>query len=182
MQPLPVLLAAAVLAAAPVHAQQRAHTSFPALPAAATAVAPEVAGTLVPPEPPASRTSRFLSRTAAGSLGTVVGAAAVGVGAYAVLPHCDACEDPGMGPLFLGALAGAVLGTAAFAAAPEMRDGCGYGDRFRRALLGSAPGFAAGGLVFWATGLPFAVPIGGAAGSSVATLGCRPRTPAEPGG
>ncbi|MEW5928426.1 MAG: hypothetical protein AB1941_13240 [Gemmatimonadota bacterium] len=105
----------------------------------------------------------------------VGGPVAVGLGSYAVFPHCDACEDPGATPLLLGGLVGAAAGAAVFAALPAMGDGCSYLDRLGRAVLGAGAGTGLGLLGAWATGLPPVVVLGTAGGSAYATLGCRGR-------
>lgn len=175
---LVLLVLAAALLAAPAHAQRLADAAFPAL-EAPSPIAPDT----TPGQPragsaaaPAGRTHRFLARTALAGVGMVGGAAAVGLGSYAVFPHCDACEDPGATPLLLGGLVGAVAGTAAFAALPAMGDGCSYLDRLGRSVLGVGAGTAVGLLGAWATGLPPLVVLGASGGSAYATLGCRSRT------
>jgi hypothetical protein len=172
-----LLAVAAALLAAPVHAQLRADAAFPAVEVAAGAVG-------VPPlgQPaadsaarPSGRSDRFIGRAALGGLGMVAGALGVGAASYAVFPHCTGCEDPGLLPAFFGGLAGAVVGTAAFAALPEMGDGCSYLDRFGRALLGAGAGALVGVAGGWAAGVPVVAPFGVAGGSAWATLGCRRR-------
>ncbi|HEX8275381.1 MAG TPA: hypothetical protein VF615_22295 [Longimicrobiaceae bacterium] len=170
-----LLVLAAALLAAPAHAQRLADATFsgqeapaPAMPDTTPGQAP--AGSSAPP---ASRTSRFFARAGLGGVGMVGGAVVVGFASYRVFPHCNGCEDPGFVPLFLGGLAGAVAGTAAFAALPAMGDGCSYVDRLGLALLGAGGGAAVGVLAAVATGAPVPVPVGTVGGSAWATLGCR---------
>lgn len=172
-----LLVLAAALLAAPAHAQRLADAAFPGLEAPAPVV-PDTA-----PRParadstaaPASRTTRFLARTGLAGVGMVGGAVVVGLGSYAVFPHCDGCEGPGLTGLLLGGLAGAAAGTAVFAALPAMGDGCSYLDRLERAALGAGAGTGLGLLGAWATGLPPLVLLGTTGGSAYATLGCRGR-------
>jgi hypothetical protein len=177
-----LLVLAAALLAAPAHAQRLADAAFPGLEAPAS-VAPDTtpgqarAGSA---PAPASRTNRFLARAGLGGVGMVGGAVAVGFASYRVFPHCNGCEDPGFVPLFLGGLAGAVAGTAAFAALPAMGDGCSYVDRLGRAVLGAGGGAAVGVLASVVTGVPVFVPLGATAGSAGATLECRGRAPGTP--
>ncbi|MET0396017.1 MAG: hypothetical protein ABW277_04265 [Longimicrobiaceae bacterium] len=177
----PVLLAvAAALLATPVHAQLRADASFPAVEVAAGAVVAFPTGQAPPDSAarPSGRSDRFISRAALGGLGMVAGALGVGAASYAVFPHCTGCEDPGLVPALFGGVAGAVVGTAVFAAIPEMGDGCSYLDRFGRALLGAGAGALVGVAGGWAAGVPVVAPFGLAGGSAWATLGCRRRTEA----
>lgn len=176
-----LLVLAAALLAAPAHAQRLADAAFPGLEVPAS-LAPDTA----PGQPradsataPASRTHRFLARTGLAGVGMVGGAVVVGLGSYAVFPHCDSCEDPGLTGLLLGGLVGAAAGTAVFAALPAMGDGCSYLDRLGRAVLGAGAGTGLGLLGAWATGLPPLVVLGASGGSAYATLGCRSRTADE---
>lgn len=172
-----LLVLAAALLAAPAHAQRLADAAFPGLEAAAPVVpdttpAPTRADSVAAPH---TRTTRFLARAGLAGVGMVGGAVAVGLASYAVFPHCSSCEDPGLTGLALGGLAGAMAGTAVFAALPAMGDGCGYLDRLGRAVLGAGAGTAVGLLGAWATGLPPVAVVGAAGGSAYATLGCRGR-------
>ena len=171
-----LLAAAAALLAAPAHAQLRADAAFPAVEAGAVgALSTRRAADADSAARPSGRSDRFISRAALGGLGMVAGALGVGAASYAVFPHCSGCEDPGWTPAVLGGLTGAVLGTAVFAALPEMGDGCTYSDRFGRALLGAGAGAVVGVAAGWATGVPLVAPLGPAGGSAWATLGCRRR-------
>ena len=178
-----LLAAAAALLAAPAHAQLRADAAFPAVEAAYGSEGALSTGRAAADSTarPSGRSDRFISRAALGGLGMVAGALGVGAASYAVFPHCSGCEDPGLLPAFFGGLAGAVVGTAAFAALPEMGDGCSYLDRFGRALLGAGAGAVVGVAAGWATGVPPVAPLGPAAGSAWATLGCRGKTKPETG-
>jgi hypothetical protein len=170
-----LLAASAALLAAPAHAQLRADAAFPAVEAAAGAAGALPAGQAPPDSAarPSGRGDRFVARAGLGGVGMVAGALGVGAASYAVFPHCSGCEDPGLLPAFFGGVAGAVVGTAAFAALPEMGDGCTYLDRFGRALLGAGAGALVGVAAGWATGVPVVAPFGPAGGSAWATLGCR---------
>ena len=177
MRPVLLAAAAAALLASPAHAQLRADAAFPAAELAA-AVADTAPTGQAPPATaarPSGRSDRFFARAGLGGLGMVVGALGLGAASYAVFPHCSSCEDPGLTQAMSGVLAGAMLGTAVFAAAPAMGDGCNYDDRFGRALLGSAAGTAVGILGAWATGVALAVPVGTVGGGALATLWCRGR-------
>ncbi len=170
------LLAVAVaLLAAPAHAQLRADAAFPAVEAAygsegALSTSQAAADSSARPS---GRGDRFIARAGLGGLGMVAGALGVGAASYAAFPHCTGCEDPGLVPALLGGVAGAVVGTAVFAAIPEMGDGCTYLDRFGRALLGAGAGALVGVAGGWAAGVPVVAPFGVAGGSAWATLGCR---------
>ncbi|HEX2094494.1 MAG TPA: hypothetical protein VHG28_18965 [Longimicrobiaceae bacterium] len=166
------------LAATPVPAQRRADAELPGLgPLRVETGAPETPTALQAQPPSSPRGDRFLTRAATGGLGWLGGVFVGGVLGYGLLPRCTGCEDPGFEGLFLGAIAGSVIGTSALAAAPALGDGCRYGDRFGRAFLGTLGGSALGLLAALVVNHPAALPVTTSVAASAATLGCRGTTP-----
>lgn len=155
-----------LLCAAPLAAQQRG--GFPLPDTAGAPLADTLAKKRHRPE------VRLLARTAAGAGTWPIGAF---VGAYAgllLLPHdCGGCDDPGLGAAITGAVAGGLLVSSIFAAAPDMGDRCGYRSRFGWAFLGGAAGTVLG--IFLADRDDvITIPFGTVLGSAAGTLACRP--------